>query len=250
MFDRHNCGLGVWGRTAKMAYTKRIICLANSRKISGRCVAGKEIAGNGFGAWIRPVSSRPAGELSELDRRYQNGTDPKLLDIIDIGLTQHTPHGFQTENHVIDDQAYWSLVRTCNPAELAGALDNVLGVLWNNDSSSSNGLHDRVSDAVAAQFHASLLLINVANLTISIAVEGAAFNNAKRRVRGSFVFNNMQYILSITDPVVEREYLRRPDGKYVAGPATLCISLGDSWQGYAYKLIAGVFSTVISSGEP
>jgi hypothetical protein len=163
------------------------------------------------------------------------------LDIIDIRLIQHTPHGFQTENHVIDDQAYGSLVRTCNPAELAGALDNVLGVLWNNDSSSSNGLHDRVSDAVAAQFHDSLLLINVANLTISITVEGAAFNNAKRRVRGSFVFNNMQYILSITDPVVEREYLRRPDGEYVAGPAMLCISLGDSWQGYAYKLIAGVF---------
>jgi hypothetical protein len=224
-----------------MAYVKRIICLANSRKISGRCVAGKEIAGNGFGAWVRPVSSRPAGELSELDRRYENGTDPKLLDIIDIKLTQHTPHGFQTENHVIDDQAYWSLVRTCTSAELAGALDNVPGVLWNNDSSSTNGLHDRVSDAIAAQLHDSLLLVHVASLTISVVVEGAAFNNAKRRVRGSFVLNNVQYILSITDPVVEREYLRGADGEYAARPATLCISLGDSWQGYAYKLIAGVF---------
>jgi hypothetical protein len=215
--------------------------LANSRKISGRCVAGKEIAASGFGGWIRPVSSRPTGELSEHDRQYQNGTDPKLLDVIDIQMTQHIPHGFQTENHVIDDQVHWHLVRTCTPAELAGAVDNVPGVLWNNDSSSSNGLHDRVADATAALLQGSLLLIAVNKLTVSIAVEGAAFNNAKRKVRGSFIFNNVAYMLSITDPVVEREYLKRPDGEYDAGPATLCVSLGDTWQGYAYKLIAGVF---------
>lgn len=224
-----------------MTYVKRIVCLANSRKISGRCVAGKEIVGSGFGSWIRPVSSRLAGELSELDRRYQNGTDPKLLDVVDIQMTQHTPHGFQTENHVIDDQAYWNLVRTCTPAELAGALDAVPGVLWDNQSSSTSGLHDRVSEALAAQLQGSLVLINVNKLTIGVAIEGAAFNDAKRKVRGSFSFNNALYMLSITDPVIEREYLKRADGEYDAGPATLCISLGDIWQGYAYKLIAGVF---------
>jgi hypothetical protein len=224
-----------------MKYVKRIICLANSRKISGRCVAGKEVAGNGFGGWIRPVSSRPAGELSEYDRSYQNGVDPKLLDVIDIQMTQHAPHGFQTENHVIDDQAYWSLVRTCSLAELTAAIDSVPGILWNNLSSSGNGLHDRVSEANAAQLQGSLLLIQVSKLTISIAVEGAAFGNAKRKVRGSFTYNDVPYMLSITDPTVEREYLQKPDGEYVAGPAILSISLGDTWQGYAYKLIAGVF---------
>jgi hypothetical protein len=238
---RYNFGLGTSGLLLKMTYVKRIICLANSRKISGRCVAGKEIIGNGFGGWIRPVSSRPTGELSEYDRRYQNGTDPKLLDVIDIQMTKHTPHGFQTENHQIDDGAYWSLVRTSTPAELAGALDDVPGVLWNNHSSSSNGLRDRVSEAIAAQLQDSLLLIDVSKLTISVAVEGAAFNNAKRKVRGSFVFNDVPYMLSVTDPIVEREYLKRPDGEYDGGPATLCVSLGDIWQGYAYKLIAGVF---------
>src|ERR1700742_4747290 len=108
-----------------MTYVKRIICLANSRKISGRCIAGKEIAGKGFGGWIRPVSNRLTGELSEYDRHYENGVDPKLLDVIDIQMTQHAPHGFQTENHVIDERAYWSLVRTCTPTELAGAIDKM-----------------------------------------------------------------------------------------------------------------------------
>ena len=33
----------------------KIVCLANSRKISGRCIAGKIMDS---GKWIRPVSSR------------------------------------------------------------------------------------------------------------------------------------------------------------------------------------------------
>lgn len=83
-------------------YTKTIICLANSRKINGRCVAGKEIAGGKIGAWIRPVSSQPAGELSEKDRCYENCHDPKLLDVIRIPMIKAQPHGCQTENHLID----------------------------------------------------------------------------------------------------------------------------------------------------
>ncbi len=82
-------------------YSKTIICLANSRKMTGRCVAGKEIAGGKIGGWIRPVSVRPAGELSEEDRRFQNGQDPKLLDVIRIPMIEHRPYGFQKENQLL-----------------------------------------------------------------------------------------------------------------------------------------------------
>ena len=88
-------------------YKKTIICLANSRKLAGRCVAGKEIAGSTIGAWIRPVSSRPTGELSERERRFLNGQDPKLLDVIAVSMVEPRPHAFQTENHLIDDRYYW-----------------------------------------------------------------------------------------------------------------------------------------------
>jgi hypothetical protein len=111
-------------------YTKTIVCLANSRKITGRCVVGKEIAGSTIGAWIRPVSARPAGELSEEERRFQNGQDPKLLDVIRIPMVDPRPHGFQTENHLIDDGYYWTKERDASWDDLKAALDPVGGPLW------------------------------------------------------------------------------------------------------------------------
>jgi hypothetical protein len=45
----------------------------------------------------------------------------------------------------------------------------------------------------------------------------------------------------VTDPVVERQYLAGKDDEYKVGHAILCISLGEPYGGYAYKLIAGVF---------
>jgi hypothetical protein len=120
------------------------ICLANSRKIAGRCVAGKEIAGSKFGAWVRPVSGRPAGELSEEERRFQNGQDPRLLDVITIPMIEPRPYGFQTENHLIDDGYYWTKEREASWDDLQAALDPIAAPLWDNSSSSYNGLHDCV----------------------------------------------------------------------------------------------------------
>jgi hypothetical protein len=222
-------------------YTKTIICLANSRKITGRCVAGKEVGGGGAGAWVRPVSARPTGELSEEDRRYENGQDPKLLDIVRIPMVEPKPHGFQMENHLIDDGYYWVKQRQATWEELQGALDKVPGALWDNSSSSYNGLHDRVEEAAANQLGNSLRLIEVKDLKIVVAVEGAEFGNGKRKVRGHFTLNGAQYRLSVTDPVVERQYLAGKDGEYKVGDVILCISLGEPYGGYAYKLIAGVF---------
>ena len=220
-------------------YTKTIICLANSRKIAGRCVAGKEIAGGKIGDWIRPVSGRQAGELSEEERRFQNGQDPKLLDVINIPMIEPRPHGFQTENHLIDDADHWTKEREASWDDLRAALDPVAGPLWDSFLSSYSGLHDRVEEAAANKLGGSLRLIEVTDLKIAVAVEGAEFR--KRKVRGHFTFNGVQYRLAVTDPATERRYLAGEDGEFEVGHAILCVSLGEPYGGYAYKLIAGVF---------
>lgn len=221
-------------------YDSIILCLANSRKMSGRCVAGRELAGNGFGSWIRPVSARENAEISFDDRRYQNGQDPKVLDVILIPMIEARPHGFQTENHLIDADYYWEFQRRATWAEALSAVDGQGRSLWSNDSSGYNGLHDRVAEEEADPADGSLRLIDVPNLEVRVGVEGAAFGNGKRRVRGSFTHCGTQHLLSITDPTMEARFLAQPDGHTHIGRALLCVSLGEPFQGYAYKLIAGV----------
>src|SRR5690349_10522146 len=90
-----------------MSVTKTIVCLANSRKLSGRCLAGKEVDGKAFGAWVRPVSARSTEEVSERERAYEDGSDPQVLDLIDVPLIEPKPKTFQSENWLLDPDEYW-----------------------------------------------------------------------------------------------------------------------------------------------
>ena len=67
-----------------------VVCLANSRKHGGRCVAGKVIGEPGGPYWIRPVSARPDGSLSLGEIRLPDGTLPQPLDIIQVPV-RHYP---------------------------------------------------------------------------------------------------------------------------------------------------------------
>lgn len=224
-----------------MPYSKTILCLANSRKTSGRCVAGREVVNNKLGDWVRPVSARGSGELSELDRRYENGQHPQVLDIIRIPMLEPKPHQFQAENHLINDDYYWTLERQVDWAGVHNALDGP-GLLWTNGDSSYSGVNDRVSAANLGQPQGTLRLIKVTDLSINVVVEGAEFNNGKRKVRGRFTHGGVQHYLSITDPQIERQYLAGANGIFQIGEAILCISLGEIYNDYAYKLIASVIT--------
>ena len=91
-----------------MQYIKTIVCFANSRKTAGRCIAGKEWQDGKPGDWTRPVSNRPSHEISEEERRYQDGNDPQLLDIIKVPCEHHLPVAHQRENQLIDPGYYWT----------------------------------------------------------------------------------------------------------------------------------------------
>jgi hypothetical protein len=217
---------------------KRLIMLANSRKTSGRCLAGKQVDS---GEWIRPISARPSHEVSEEERQYEDGGDPQVMDVVDVPLIGPRPHGYQSENWLLDDGFYWERHGKLRAADLESLVDQP-GSLWRNGSSTQAGLNDRVPSADAAGLTESLLLIEVPGGTLKVHAPGAAFGNSKRRVQLAFEYGGEPYALRVTDPMIEREYFAKRDGDYSLGEAFLVISLGEPYGGYAYKLVATIIS--------
>jgi hypothetical protein len=228
-----------------MACTKTIVCLANSRKLNGRCVAGREWNGSKFGAWIRPVSATEKGELYS-ERYYTDGTDPELLDVIEVSLLSARPSTYQSENHLIDSRRHWRRTGVLTRNQINGAVETITGALWIDGGSTGNGENDKVARDAAADLPNSLVLVQPKRLIMTIDTEGAAFGNARRRIRGAFKLNGRNYVLAVTDPKVEREMKKQNDGstQELANPI-LCISLSEIFekQNACYKLIAGVIET-------
>jgi hypothetical protein len=228
-----------------MPYKKTIVCLANSRKkYPNRCVAGKELQLGKFGAWIRPVSDLANGDLMLKHRRYEDGTDPKLQDVIRISFREARPQGCQKENHLIDSNTNWAFERKITWDELTPAVDHVTGPLWVNGHSGSNGTNDRIPEDTASNLPSSLLLIEPEDFKISVAMEGGYEKPPYKKVRAHFRLNGHEYLLAITDPPIEDKYRVKEEGEYkVATPTRLCISIGEAFNGFCYKLVAGMITT-------
>lgn len=226
-----------------MTKLKKIVCFANSRKHSGRCVAGKEILANGEpGKWIRPVSARETREVSEEERRYENGTSPKVLDVITIPVIGPSPQLFQSENYVIDAKYYWGNDGRLKWEEIAHFVDEPTAI-WENGDSTYYGLNDRVKVDVAAKLKTSLMLVRPTDLTIRVLTEGAEFGNPRRRLRADFHHLGAQHSLIVTDPEAEKALLAKPNADYKIKDAYLCISLGEAHSdGSCYKLVAAVIT--------
>ncbi|NVK23848.1 MAG: hypothetical protein HWE10_02865 [Gammaproteobacteria bacterium] len=219
---------------------KKFICLANSRKVSGRCIAGKELINGQYGGWIRPISERDNHEISEVDRRYQDGSTAQVFDIIDLRLKGKSNHPAQIENYTIDDAYYWS-----KKGRYTDSLDLLLDAphsLWQSGYSSYNGTNDRIPATAINVAGPSLYFIRPQNLEILVRIEGAEFGNGKKKVRASFSYGGDNYLISVTDPEVERIYLAQGEGRYtLGGQCYMTVSLGEVWEGYYYKLAAGIF---------
>ncbi len=223
-----------------MAEVRRIVCLANSRTLVGRCIAGREWSpGKGPGCWIRPVSAREGQEVSEYERQYADGNDPRPLDIIDIPMKRPQPEGYQSENWLLDPEYYWEKIGSYSPFELSVLVDPV-EPLWIDGHSTYNGRNDEIPIDARGKIRTSLRLIPVGDFTLRVFAPGEAFGNAKRRVQGQFVYAGQGYSLWVTDPAYERRYLSKLDGTYRIGACHLTISLGEPYGGAIYKLIAAI----------
>lgn len=218
-------------------FYKDIICLANSRKMSGRCVAGKDVNTK---EWIRPVSSNECEELSLSQIRPKGKRALNLLDIVRILCKTKKPSRHQPENILIDDGS-WEKIGEFDPKQLDSICDHPKSI-W------PLGEYD---DKIPVEYFdknkldSSLLLIKPSTLFLRrdnyIDKNGAT----KRKIRAVFSYNGKQYNLGVTDPIIKSQYEGKPEGDYriPGNKIYLCISLGEPFatrDNCCYKLVAAL----------
>ena len=220
---------------------KTFVCLANSFKHGGRCVAGIEIVNGGFGPWIRPVSHRPGRGLNHGERSYANGTECALLDVIEADFDEHAPDGYQSENWLITEGSRWRKVGSVGADELAPVIHHGNGPLWPHTGSTGGGQNDKIDAANLGALNNSLALVRLD--TCQFTVRANPFNDNRLDVRVIFTWGGQRNNLKVTDPSICHALQNQGAGVYDAQDATMCVSVGEVFaaRNEAYKLVASVF---------
>lgn len=215
-----------------------LICLANSRKLSERCVAGLRVQ---TGSWVRPVSAAEHGELTYSDRHLGADGEPRNFDIIRVGVIKSHPSPSQPENWLIDGSS-WRLIERPAPAQFHFLLRKAI----HSDERLFGSVSDRVParDFQTRKAEASLLLIrpnNVRWLTEEF--------RGRRKARVSFKLGNAEYRLAVTDPNYDWEVRLKELGWHTSDELGIdedrmlfTVSLGEAFEGNCYKLVAAVLA--------
>lgn len=236
-----------------MAKTKHILVLANSIKHwPGVCIAGREIrsgeSGYKIGHWIRPVSSHGEGELSPGETLLTNGSQPRVMDFIEVSLTNRGTDPLQPENWFIASGTRWRRVNNKYKKPSLDRLVDEPANLWLQNKERT----DRVSTAhLRANLpEQSLYLVPVDNLRARF--EWNEWDGRyKQRRRALFSYNGVDYEINITDPQFSETYRsqfpakgQRANTFDVAGrKCYVCVSLAPEFNGYHYKVIATVIES-------
>ena len=94
--------------------TQEILCLANSCKNGGRCVAGLRMDGTG---WVRPVSTEPEGVLQAWHYTLAGGVEAALLDVLTMRLVCPLPAPHHPENWLMDT-GQWQAATRGRPSDV------------------------------------------------------------------------------------------------------------------------------------
>lgn len=193
-----------------------IIILANSRKNGGRCIAGKNLEGQ----WRRLVKpgDRPIPDYES--NIFSLGNMVSLHGIApDVSL-----NNYHSEN------VRYSIARLLSrDNEISDLLDEPESIF---------GVASKISYDQAQRLTSSLLFVRVKDLSIYTTCY-----YQKKKVRCDFVYNNISYCdLPVTDSYAESHFKNSDNNNDEVYPsAYVTVSLGEVYQGYAYKLVSGIF---------
>lgn len=210
---------------------KYIICLANSYKHGGRCLAGIEVTinSNGFTVvrnvngqpkWLRPVSHSQSGEVpNSLALNIHVLSVVKIVGYQQAGLYSHS------------EDVYYQTLVVCSSvlpthSVLKECIDNFHSIIFGNRGKALTPECFQKGDY-------SLMLVHSENSEIYIDTR---FSTPKPRLK--FSHNSNNYDFPITDPV----FIDRIRAGYmgILPDAYLVLSLGVEHEGWHSKLIAAI----------
>jgi hypothetical protein len=215
-----------------------LVCLANSKKLGARCIAGKEWSTPEH-SWIRPVSDVEHGAVPESACQLR-GTSPQRglrpLDIVRVELQGMPSPQEHPEDRLLGPSA-WVHVGTIDPDQLSSFVDSPDTIIP-MDPDASRTDHLGSAYVLAHPLRRSLWLIEVPALKL-VWKEG----NDGPKWYAEFWYRNTTYRLKVTDTffldLLEQQGTLREGAR---PERHLCISIGVYYakmEAY-YKLVAAV----------
>lgn len=216
---------------------RRFVCLANSKKYGERCIAGIELTEgkerkyeivrkDGKPKWMRPVTKDAHGAVP-----FYLVDNIKLLDVVEIEVTEEAPDGYQCENCLFD-------LRSVKKTDTIQPRKESLDKLCDNDQKVLFGNEERkVNTDVAKTLSHSLIFIKPDYAEIVMS----EFHKEQYRMR--FIYNHNHLDLPITDISFIQLLDKRNNTSLEEMGAKvkyITLSLGIEFEKYHYKLVAGV----------
>ena len=215
---------------------KQIICMGNSYKNGGRCLAGIEIQNSvsgvsivrnqyGLPNWIRPVISNGDNGLPE----YLVGSFT-ILDILAVDVTDAVPTGAHCEN------VHFNSIRKVGRFGQNSQNLNPLCDTWHTLIFGNRG--KAVPKEVFESGSYSLMFIMPESPIINMQLDDYGYE----KYRIQFVYNGTQYDFPLTDTryINELRSRNKTCGGRNTGDLYLTLSLGVNHYDWHYKLVAGV----------
>lgn len=169
----------------------RIICMANSRRPHGRCVAGIDLE---TGQWVRPVLKGQSAIPDDCTLFGQRRLAP--LDVIECELAApHMTTEFQRENCLITSK-HWRIVDTVTSKDVLKYCSNGSTVLH----SRHKVVDPDVLKAMKPEQWSSLELRRLPRVTFTPDPRKPRHWQANFHLGSAF---GSDYTLSLTDPVAE-----------------------------------------------
>lgn len=234
---------------------KIVAILANSHIGRRRIVAGREFTKKdgqlSLGSWIRPVGDLNQADLDLNDSLLVDRRQPSILDLVQISFVQRQNDPYRPENWCIQKAAPWKRLSSL-PTKFMRILRQRPENLWLEQ----NSPNDRVSDLFlnSMQEIQSVYLIQPQQFHLECCQEDNPLKfDHQYPHRAVFRYNNDEYDLPISDPLIEDRYFSGIAKRENAATAVelrnssnclLCVALTSTAQGSHQKVV----TTVIEQG--